>query len=681
MADAIEVISLIDSSSVDTDREIIELFSDDEIVNFTEKTADNPSYYQRAFNSIMSSVIEVYSVILTDTEQSILQAITCDLSISAQRLFIRLILRKTGWHRSSKLVYEEIGDVKGALEELTNKSLCDSESSDMMDYLNLLTIVELKTVASSQLFLKVAPNSSREDLVRLFLEGKSSGQQRISFTSGKLAASTWKSVGKIETLKQSTGSIVKIRDQIRQLVDTAVSLYFLVSQNGGSSSQDNFSTAILVEINRRSYPKYKIIRASPIFKCRQDYLEYQRALELEILLKDTEDQLEIIKSLEDVKINFETCLRNCDIEGSYFLRRFTAGWVYCRILCHFASSFESLKKHLEAVELYQILLNQQLFCLGYRGKWWERIVLDTSKHLKDSSKALELCESALTDPWLRTSALTSIKRRQKKLKKNEMDDFDLVDEPEIVTIKGRIKGGNTTGTKVKLHLNNDDLSLGTVEEFVLSEFSRDGWHGIHSESSCFTTLFSLLFWDLLFDLQVADVFQTAYQTAPLDLTTDAFYPLRAMELESRLKLIEDDFEGVLGLLKKHHVTYHLISCIGINWNDYSGEAGIAILVKVARGIGGMALSTILRQFCEDYRHNRSGMPDLILWRQPDAMGQKSELVDHANELIFAEVKSPNDRLSDGQRHWFSVLKSAGLRVVVVRVLDEEVISNKRLKES
>jgi fanconi-associated nuclease 1 len=94
---------------------------------------------------------------------------------------------------------------------------------------------------------------------------------------------------------------------------------------------------------------------------------------------------------------------------------------------------------------------------------------------------------------------------------------------------------------------------------------------------------------------------------------------------------------------------------------------ITLLIKVARGIGGMALSLILRQFCEDYRHNRSGMPDLILWRSST---DSSELIDHANGLIFAEVKSPNDRLSDGQRHWFSLLKNGGLRVVLVRVLGE-----------
>lgn len=651
---------------VQDEPEIIEISDSENETNSSKKVSETPSYYQRAFISILSTVIEVYSIILSPPELSILNLIIIGLSISAQRLFIRLILRKVGWHRSKKLIYDDISNINEAIEELSSKSLCIIESDDLMDYLNLLTIPEMKTIVNLKLFLKTVLNQ-REDLIRLILEAKSSGQQRISFSKDKMIVSSRKN-DKIEIIRQETGQILKISDQIRQLIETAISLYFLVSP-----SQENLSTAILVEINRKSYPKYKIIRETPIFKCRNDFLEYQRALEMEILIKENEeDEEKVIESLDEIIRNFQTCLQSCDMERSYFLRRYTAGWVYCRILSEMASALETLKKYQEAVDIYKILLNQEIYCCGYRGKWWERIVLDTSKHLKNQNEALILCESALNDSWLRTSALTSIKRRQKKLKKSD-DDLSLnffEDEPEIITIKGRIQGGNVTGKKVKLHLDGDDLSLGSVEEFVLNEFSRDGWEGVHSESSCFTTLFTLLFWDLLFDLEVPDVFQTAYQTAPLDLNTDAFYPARTVVLEERLKLIETDFEAAIKLLQKHHVKNHLVSSIGVNWTDYSGEEGIALLTTVARGIGGMALSLILRQFCEDYRHNRSGMPDLILWRRSDCPNS-SELIDHANGLIFAEVKSPNDRLSDGQRHWFSVLKNGGLRVVLVRVSNEQ----------
>lgn len=680
MAAEIEVIDLIGSDQ-DHHKEIIEIIDVDEEPEITEEikakakssrdfSNNNPSYYQRAFISIVSSVIEVYHEILNQDELEILKKLVNDLTVAGQRLFIRLFLRKVGWQRLGKLVYEDIASVKEASDELSSKQLCVLESDDLCDYLEMLTMPELRSVASSKLFLKISNCSAqRDELIRIILESKSSGQQRLFFSS--TLKTTANPNSKLDTIKASTGSIIKIKDHVRLLLETVVSLYFLVSSN---SQEGNLSTAILVEINRRSYPKYKIIRAAPIFKSRQEYLEYQRALELEILLKEcVEEGKSIYEYIEDGKGNMMNCLQTCDLQRSYFLRRFTAGWVYCRILFYLASNLESVKRYNQAAEIYQMLLNQNLFCLGHRGKWWERLVLDTSKHLKDHPKALELCETALCDPWLRTSALTSIKRRLRRLKKsspdeNIDDENDLEDAPEILTLKGKIQGGNVTGKKLKLHMDGDDLSLGTVEEFVLNEFLLDGWAGIHSESSYFTTIFALIFWDLLFEIEVADVFQTAYQTAPLDLTTDAFYPFRRQALEDRLQLIEEDFEVAMKLLRRHHVAYHQVSCVGVNWSDYAGEDGIELLVKVARGIGGLALALILRQFCEDYRHNRSGMPDLILWRAREG---RSQLIEHANDLILAEVKSPRDRLSDAQRHWISVLKSGGLRVILVRVLEEE----------
>jgi len=39
-----------------------------------------------------------------------------------------------------------------------------------------------------------------------------------------------------------------------------------------------------------------------------------------------------------------------------------------------------------------------------------------------------------------------------------------------------------------------------------------GWKGLHAENGIVTTLFGLLFWDVLFSAQV-DVFQTEFQSS------------------------------------------------------------------------------------------------------------------------------------------------------------------------
>ena len=64
-----------------------------------------------------------------------------------------------------------------------------------------------------------------------------------------------------------------------------------------------------------------------------------------------------------------------------------------------------------------------------------------------------------------------------------------------------------------------------------------GWQGVHSEGGVWATLFGLLLWDVLFCTDVPDVLRTPFQTAPLDLDTDAFFPARQVsELSGRVGL-------------------------------------------------------------------------------------------------------------------------------------------------
>ena len=57
-------------------------------------------------------------------------------------------------------------------------------------------------------------------------------------------------------------------------------------------------------------------------------------------------------------------------------------------------------------------------------------------------------------------------------------------------------------------------------------------------------------------------------------------------------------------------------------------------------------------------------PTLFLWK-PGVDGQKGQ-------VMFSEVKSENDRLSDTQRLWISVLLGAGIQVELCHALAKEV---------
>jgi hypothetical protein len=94
---------------------------------------------------------------------------------------------------------------------------------------------------------------------------------------------------------------------------------------------------------------------------------------------------------------------------------------------------------------------------------------------------------------------------------------------------------------------NIDGSDCSVEELALSYYGTLGYKGYHSENSLLATLFGLLFWDILFSPQPG-VFETLYQTEPLDLRTDAFFLQRQDMILDRIariagSIIESDQSG------------------------------------------------------------------------------------------------------------------------------------------
>lgn len=69
-----------------------------------------------------------------------------------------------------------------------------------------------------------------------------------------------------------------------------------------------------------------------------------------------------------------------------FLRPFTAFSVYTRILNQGVELLQRRKDYQGAVSLLRKLLGQRVYCVDYRGHWWERLALNYDAHLKNSEK-------------------------------------------------------------------------------------------------------------------------------------------------------------------------------------------------------------------------------------------------------------------------------------------------------
>lgn len=94
------------------------------------------------------------------------------------------------------------------------------------------------------------------------------------------------------------------------------------------------------------------------------------------------------------------------------------------------------------------------------------------------------------------------------------------------------------------------------------------------------------------------------------------------------------------------------------------------LLEIAECFEGQALGTVMKTLAQEYGQRGGGVPDLFLWREvaeDEGKGKKGK-----GEVMFSEVKSENDRLSDTQRMWIDVLSGAGVRVELCRAVAGEV---------
>ncbi|KAF4970287.1 hypothetical protein FZEAL_10072 [Fusarium zealandicum] len=511
------------------------------------------------------------------------------------------------------------------------------------------------------------------------------------------------------------GPCVRVSPPIFKLFER-VHLVFYRSTEWTAKS---LTTIILAKIARRHFPEYLVCRTSTIFTSRLHLLEYEAAIRLEAEIDSIlefngppgeEGHKKLLDIFEKIYPRWKFLLEEEQHkeqavyemgEGAY-LRRFTPAHSYTRIVHKAAPVFGKLKEHLREHELLTELLDQRLFHMARRGGWYQRKALleehympvldpnptstDTEVQKKHWKRiAVDTCEAGLQDPDCHLIFHYDLQKRLVKLEKKLriprrlQHDFGHVnlDKPmehvvEGVQLKKDIpaKPGRQASTKTIWFDELDTHEECSVEEMCLSHYRTGGWKGYHAEGGIIRTLFAYLFYDVLF-IYIPNVFQTAYQTCPLDLHTDAFYPARASEINHRLveiangegpRLIRDVWE---------RDSEKRTSVVGLNW-DFDVED----LVELVQCFEGSALAAVCKVMAQEYRQRGGGIPDLVLWRAKDTTGESTEETEEPGkakgEVMFSEVKSANDRLSDTQRLWIHVLTGAGVKVALCNAVAKEV---------
>ncbi|KAK8572824.1 hypothetical protein V6N13_048390 [Hibiscus sabdariffa] len=615
-----------------------------QVAEFAKNRPPHAPKYQQNFCMLLKEVLTSSPHLFKEDEKKLVESFT-SLSEDAQRLFVRLYTRKGPWFRLSTIMYPEICDPQQAAKELSAtgylylfEDTTKLNDDDMKDLLNLLTVSELRDIFCT-LKKKCNQGSRKHNLVASLLSCYKDGSCPVL----------------PHRILERTEICIRTSSEAESLFWRAERLFFL---NG----EQDLSAFLLVDLGIVKYPTYNCIISEQIFLNKSDLLAYEEAIEVAQIMDQSldENNCELVLRcimIADSRISSspKKLIDSVTPESMVtFLSCFSASWVYSKVILLGISFLEREHRYNDAIHLLRRLLNC-FTCDTRRGYWTVRLSVDL-EHIGCPNESLSVAEVGLLDPWIRAGSRMALQRRVLRLGKPprrwKTPSFSESLKRKIieVNIQGRPLNCET-GRKSRFY--GEDGEQCGVEELALQYYATDGggWHGVHTESGIWMTIFGLLMWDILFS-DVPNVFRTRFQTAPLDMETDHFYSARKSLIESHLQKVHDGLaEEILITSWELHMG---TACRGVNWDRHS----LSDLRAAASCIGGPCLASLCRHLAQDYRSWSRGMPDLLLWRFHG---------DYKGEAKLVEVKGPRDQLSEQQRAWLLLLMDCGFNAEVCKV--------------
>uniref|UniRef100_A0A673ZD85 Fanconi-associated nuclease n=1 Tax=Salmo trutta TaxID=8032 RepID=A0A673ZD85_SALTR len=651
-----------------------------------EQDSESPRlpYYLGNFLTVLEAVLENEDdrMLFNQLDLSAIHGFE-RLSVTGQKLYVRLFQRKLKWLQVNKLNYNEIStDLGPVAQELVDGGFLqtDSDLQDLEEVLDLLPAPELRSLAKT-----------------FHLGGPGSGTQKHQLVEGLLKLSRQRSlfalapgqnnIGTVilKRAKQLAGSCVRLHRGPRAVFSRVLLLFSLTDgleeEETAGGGQGQLYTILLVNSGRLAFPDYTIQRRAKLFLDREDLirLEYRFTVDLgQISLVSATGHWEDALALYTAaKTTWQEMSKTYDLRWGplealpVFLRCFTTGWAYTRILSRGVEVLQRLRCYKEAVKELRSLLAQSVYCPDSRGRWWDRLALNLQQHLKLPEQAIRAIRDGLADPLVRTGHQLSLHQRANRMKESPsyknyhpvLSDLPTIHINDVthVTIRGQLfphEGG--TGKNVFLMPAEEGAEGGystvmcSVEELSLAHYRRQGFdQGIHGEGSTFSTLFGLLLWDVIFTEGIPDVFRNPYQPCPLDLFTDCFYGNRREAIETRVQVLcEASIETLHNLMAEAWTNQEGRVCSLVNWERFASLQRAQSLVSC---LGGSFLGGMITRMAKDYRHCRAGLPDLVVWNTSN------------NTYKLVEVKGPSDKLSQKQQIWLDELQRLGADVEVCHV--------------
>ncbi|KAJ2606590.1 hypothetical protein H4R99_000224 [Coemansia sp. RSA 1722] len=660
-----------------------------------ERNTPERMSYLKIFDRILNTVLRFEAHLFSEHECEVMMTFS-KLEQHSRYIYTRLFLRKRAWIRVSNIKYSDNVVVEQACRSLCKRLpncesflITDSELEDCKDALLLLTTAELKDIAKKR-GLKQLTGKTKDVLCEML--AKSTKQRTLtSFFKPKSEENPKARMFElIDEVTKITGPMVQLNPVIAELFERLHMVFFRsISPLGVDQSM---KLAVLATIGQIRFPHYTVMRSAGLFSTREDVIQFKKLMEIEskmaelcaasvrevdlqkqgwaIYVEHRDAWTRHVSSLSKATNN-KTNVDHGSSGMEYWKRHFTPGYALSRIVERGGRIAANLKRFEDEEQILQSLLSQTTYRLGKRGDWYERLVLLYNTHLRPKKnkadkeaeiqirqalqRARGMCIRAINDEHVHRVSLHSISRQlrgiEKKLGISEQNHYESPrallewrEAPERTVYGMKIKNPSRRGPSA---WDGDDGVPCSVEALALWRYKEHGYIGVHSENALVTTLFALLFWDIIFH-PLPGVLDNEYQNRPLDMHSESFYPSRKELIDDRLEEIaQGRFANRLVL---NYNSGQGTSCVGVSWNLTSEQ-----LLTVAEYLGGERLGAICDVLAKEYSVKSSGFPDLCMWNPA------------TREILFAEVKGPTDRLSETQRDWIDILLGIGIDVEVCLV--------------
>ena len=450
--------------------------------------------------------------------------------------------------QASKINYDEIINVEESANHLIKSGLLTDNSGldyDLQTVLSLLTAGNLKVLCKEMNF-GVEGGKQKIDYIQTILNHLKRKQTCVFSQGGseKFRSNIFKKANAL------LGLCYKLESEAKKVFLRIISLYSLTDwwderENNKGGPAPTLTTILLKNTGRLVYPLYAITRKTKIFQTRLHLLQFEKACTLEGNFVEACGEMDYDRAIEcgkEAEVMFVETLevseyiKNCK-RLPKFLKKFTPGAILAYVLGQTVELYEKLKKHEQAVILLRKLISQNMYLPTYHGHWYERLCLDLDIHLQKPKEALEEAGRGLSDPCVREGRKFALCRRIKQIcyaKKNKkirehygekaletVTDMYSQDFEEVV-LQGRLMPKAQNASRTGLQGGKSIFVFGekgegeqllcSVEEFVKESYRSEGYpNGLHAEGSVVNTIFTILFWDILYDDGIPDVFRTPHQ--------------------------------------------------------------------------------------------------------------------------------------------------------------------------